>query len=221
MRSHASHLLAVAIVLFASASFTAQGNELPTSGDPDIDRVRSEVRTAPTTAENYRDRSLLMFLWLAALQQQGADTHPFFENDKQYYQRENAVLGRQGEARKEALREMGKTITAGFAKLEKIQSKLKTDGMIFQPFEGDPATATKGGDMNADWPQFQGNIHNTGHTTAPGPRAGKLAWKSPVGLGWYARPVVEDGRVYVASPGMRNTGSVKGVSKRSLKGVSP
>ena len=53
-----------------------------TSGDADIDRVREVVRNAPTTAENYRERSLLMFLWLAALQQQGADTHPFFDIDK-------------------------------------------------------------------------------------------------------------------------------------------
>ncbi|MDG1243029.1 MAG: hypothetical protein P8P52_10790, partial [Opitutae bacterium] len=182
-----------------------RGSEAPSSGDADIDRARQEIRSAPTTADNYRDRSLLMYLWLAALQQQGADTHPFFGNDNQYYQHENAVLNQKGAARDQALREMAKTVDAGFAKLEKIQSKLKTDGMIFQPFEGDPSTVPAGGDMDANWPMFQGNIHNTGHSTAPGPRTGRIAWKSPVGLGWYACPVVEEGRVYVASPGMRNT----------------
>jgi outer membrane protein assembly factor BamB len=190
--------------MFAALAMAAGASE-GTSHDADIDRARQEVRQSPTTADNYRERSLSMFLWLAALQQQGADTHPFFDIDKKYYQLENALLIRQGAARDEALREMGKALIEGFTKLEEIQRKLETDGMIYQPFEGDPATAPKGGDMDADWPMFQGNIHNTGHTTAPGPRTGKLAWKSPVGLGWYARPAVEDGRVYVASPGMRNT----------------
>jgi outer membrane protein assembly factor BamB len=176
-----------------------------TSGDTDIDRVREVVRTTPTTAENYRERSLLMFLWLAALQQQGANTHPFFDIDRKYYQLENAVLGQQGAAREESMRQMGQTIDEGFARLEEIQLKLKQDGMIHKPFTADPATAPTGGDMEADWPMFQGNKHNTGHSTAPGPKTGELAWKFPVGLGWYARPAVEDGRVYVASPGMHTT----------------
>jgi outer membrane protein assembly factor BamB len=176
-----------------------------TSGSPDIDRARQEVRSSPTTAGNYREHSLSMFLWLAALQQQGADTHPFFGIDTRYYRFENAMLHHRGAARDEALRGMGETLSEGFARLEEIQRKLATDGMIYQPFEGDPATAPKGGDMDADWPMFQRNIHNTGHTTAPGPKTGKPAWKSPVGLGCYARPAVEHGRVYVASPGMRIT----------------
>lgn len=67
-----------------------------TSHDADIDHVRAEIKIAPTTAETYRERSLLMFLWLAALQQQGADTHPFFDIDKKYYQLEDAVLNKQG-----------------------------------------------------------------------------------------------------------------------------
>ncbi len=191
-------------LLFAILAMPAHA-EPTTSHDPDVDRARQEMRATPTTAKTYRERSLLMFLWLASLQQQGADTHPFFNIDKQYYQLESAVLNRQGAARDEALREMGKTIDAGFAKLEEIQLKLGRDGMIYKPFTADSATAPAGGDMEADWPMFQGNKHNTGHTTAPGPKTGELAWKFPVGLGWYARPVVEDGRVYVASPGMHTT----------------
>jgi len=71
----------------------------PTSHDADIDRVRMAIKTVPTTAETYRKRSVLMFLWLASLQQQGADTHPFFDIDKKYYRLENAVLSQQGTAR--------------------------------------------------------------------------------------------------------------------------
>lgn len=196
-------LLAILLPVVLLGSLT--GEEFQFSGSPDIDAARRDIATIPTTTDTYRERSLLMFLWLSTLQQQGADTHPFFDADTRYYRSENAVLGRQGAAREKALREMGKAIDAGFAVLEEIQRKLNADGPIFQPFTADPASAPTGGDMEADWPQFQGNIHNTGHTTAPGPKTGKLAWKNPVGLGWYARPVVEDGRVYVASPGMRTT----------------
>ncbi|MGA0853433.1 MAG: PQQ-binding-like beta-propeller repeat protein [Luteolibacter sp.] len=195
----------ILVFLFLFKTSAIHAAEVPTSHDPDIDAVRKEVRNSPTTADNYRKRSLLMFLWLSALQQQGADTHTFFDADKLYYQSENAVLGSQGEAREDALRQMARAIDAGFAVLEEIQRKLDADGPIYQPFTADPTTAPLGGDLEADWPQFQCNIHNTGHTTAPGPKTGRLAWKSPVGLGWYARPVVENGRVYVASPGMKNT----------------
>jgi len=100
---------------------------------------------------------------------------------------------------------MGLTIDEGFAKLEEIQGKLKQDGMIYKAFTADPATAPIVGDIEANWPMFQGTKHNTGYTTAPGPKTGELAWKFPVGLGWYARPSVEGNRVYVASPGMHTT----------------
>ena len=140
-----AHLI-IALILLSGTSFILAADEAPTSHDPDIDRVRKELRTTPTTGETYRERSLLMFLWLSALQQQGADTHPFFEIDKRYYQLEGAVLNRQGPARNEALREMGKTIDAGFAKLEEVQHTLKKDGMIFQLFDGDPSTVPAGGD---------------------------------------------------------------------------
>ncbi|MCU0748519.1 MAG: PQQ-like beta-propeller repeat protein, partial [Akkermansiaceae bacterium] len=198
------HMVVRLALLMGSLAMPAGAIE-PTSHDADIDRAREEVGKTPTTAENYRDRSLLMFLWLAALQQQGADTYPFFDIDRKYYQFENVILGQQGAASEEALRGMSRTIDEGFAKLEEIQTKLLKDGTIFKPFTADPATAPTGGDMDADWPMFQGNKHNTGHTTAPGPKTGRLAWKFPVGLGWYARPTVEGDRVYVASPGMHTT----------------
>ncbi|MFC2116923.1 PQQ-binding-like beta-propeller repeat protein, partial [Bacteroidota bacterium] len=67
-------------------------------------------------------------------------------------------------------------------------------------------TEVTGGDMSAEWPLFQADIHNTGATTAPGPSYGREKWKFPLGLGWYARPVIEGNRVYVTSPGMRVTG---------------
>jgi len=93
----------------------------------------------------------------------------------------------------------------GYKVMEEIFRTLKEDGPIYEPFMGDSAGFPENGDMQADWPMFQGNKHNTGYTNAPGPKRGELAWTFPVGLGWYARPAVEGNRVYVASPGMFTT----------------
>jgi len=172
------------------------------SGSADIDRVRKEVKVFPTTPENYQERSLLMFVWLGSLQQQCADTHPFFDIDKAYYTLEKRIVHSRGAAQSKAVQEMCAVVDKGFRTLEKIFQTLKEKGPIFKPFTGDLTGFPEGGDMDADWPMFQCNKHNTGFTKAPGPKTGELAWKFPVGLGWYARPAVEGTRVYVASPGM-------------------
>ena len=179
--------------------------ELRSSGSPDIDRARVEIKTSPTTEENYRERSLLLFIWLGCLQQQGANTHPFFDSDQAYYALEGKVNRAKGPAKEKAIQEMGAMLTKGYQDMEAIFQSLEEKGPIYKPFVGNPDGFPKGGDMGADWPMFQGNKHNTGYTKAPGPKTGELAWKFPVGLGWYARPAVEGDRVYVASPGMHAT----------------
>ncbi|MGB0372143.1 MAG: PQQ-binding-like beta-propeller repeat protein [Opitutales bacterium] len=189
-------------LLMASLTLRA---EFISSGSADIDRIRAEVKESPTSAENFRERSLLLFMWLGALQQQGADTHPFFDVDKAYYGLEWRIVRGKGKVKEDALKQIGPIIDEGFEVMESIQHKLVTEGPFMEPFTADPKDFPKGGDMDADWPMFQGNKHNTGYTKAPGPKEGKLAWKFPVGLGWYARPVVQDGVVYVASPGMNTT----------------
>lgn len=175
------------------------------SGSDDIDRMRAEVKESPTTADNYRKRALLLIAWLGSIQQQSANTHPFFDIDKAYYQLQEKVIHGRGLAKEKATRSICKVVDDGYKVMEKIFRTLKEDGPIYKPFTGDPAGFPKGGDMEADWPMFQGNKHNTGYTKAPGPKTGELAWKFPVGLGWYARPAIEGNRVYVASPGMHTT----------------
>jgi len=51
------------------------GAEFYSSGSPDIDRMRAEVKESPTTADNVQKRALLLFVWLGSVQQQCADTH--------------------------------------------------------------------------------------------------------------------------------------------------
>ncbi|MBK1876478.1 PQQ-binding-like beta-propeller repeat protein [Pelagicoccus mobilis] len=189
----------------AAVSATAFGSTFYTSGSNDIDAVRKAVQEEATTAENYRYRSLILYVWLGSVQQQSADTRPFFDVDTAYYRWEPRTLRGPDTEREKAIQEICKVIDEGFQVMEGIYTELKTEGPFYEPFKGSKKGFPKGGDMEADWPMFQGNKHNTGYTDAPGPKTGELAWKFPVGLGWYARPTVEGERVYLASPGMHTT----------------
>ncbi len=194
------------LILAMVLSFNiSQGATFHTSGSEDIDAVRKAVQESPTTADSYRYRSLMLFTWLGSIQQQSADTNPFFDIDKAYYQLEGRIVSGPEKGRNQAIQDICKVIDDGFVEMEKIYRTLKEEGPIFKPFKGSKKDFPKGGDMEIEWPMFQGNKHNTGYTPAPGPKTGELAWKFPVGLGWYARPTVEGDRVYVASPGMHTT----------------
>lgn len=212
-------LISFMILLFAGAmALSAQEHK---SGDPGIDKVRNAVKTEKTNEANYRERVKILYMWMGALQQQGANTFPFFDLDRRYRQLETKINNtppfvqwitehdrqqagvppQKNEEYQEAVEQVCRTIDAGFAKMELIQQEFSKSGPIFTPFEA--TTKVTGGDMSAEWPMFQANKHNNGATTAPGPSFGREKWKFPVGLGWYARPVIEGDRVYVTSPGMR------------------
>ncbi len=193
------------------------------SGDPEIDQVRVEVEKQKTTEANYGDRTKILYMWLGALQQQGANTLPFFDLDLKYRKletkiartppfvqwktkhenQESQVDFQKSSEYTEAVMQICQTIDDCFKQMEKIQMELTDRGPMSTPFEGE--TEVTGGDLSAEWPMFQANKHNNGATAAPGPSYGREKWKFPVGLGWYARPVIEDDKVYVTSPGMRVT----------------
>jgi outer membrane protein assembly factor BamB len=191
------------------------------SGDAEIDKVRAEVKLQKTTDETHFERTKILYVWLGALQQQGARTFPFFDLDLKFRKLEtkiNRLMGRdlssynptptndykENSEYQEAMTEFCRTIDESYELMNQIQKELTEDGPMFIAFEAD--TEISGGDLSADWPMFQADIHNTGATTAPGPSYGREKWKFPVGLGWYARPVIEGDKVYVTSPGMRVTG---------------
>jgi outer membrane protein assembly factor BamB len=193
-------------------------------GDAEIDRVRAEVKKQKTTQANYKERTKILYMWLGALQQQGANTYPFFDLDLRYRTLETKIANtpafspwstkhdkpepevnrKKSSEYQEAMVQICQTIDEGFEQMEQIQKELKENGPMFTPFKGE--TEVTGGDMSAEWPMFQANKHNNGATTAPGPSYGREKWRFPVGLGWYARPVIEKDKVYVTSPGMRVTG---------------
>lgn len=193
------------------------------SGDPEIDQVRLEVKAQKTNEANLSERTKLLYMWMSALQQQGANTLPFFDLDSRYRTLETKMANtpafgawntmhnkhdtgnetQRSKAYLETIAQICETIDAGYEVMEQIQKDLKEKGPMFTAFIA--KTRVTGGDMSAEWPMFQANKHNTGATTAPGPSYGREKWKFPVGLGWYARPVIEGDKVYVTSPGMRVT----------------
>jgi len=214
-------ILLLLLILVTSCSLSAQEYK---SGDAEIDKVRREVEKQKTTEATLFERTKLLYSWLGALQQQGADTRPFFDLDLQYRTLETTIANtppfsawvtrhekpesiynhKESREYQEAMTQICQTIDASYELLGQIQKELAVNGPMFTAFEG--KTEVTGGDMSAEWPMFQANKHNTGATKAPGPSYGREKWKFPVGLGWYARPVIEGDKVYVTSPGMRVTG---------------
>ena len=183
----------------------AQQSEFHSSGSADIDAVRQDVKASPTHEGNYRRRALLLYMWLSALQQQGAETRLYANMDNRFHPLDRRIVQAADDERALLLPGLTALIDEGYRIVETIQSRLIEQGPIATPSEGDASDFPNGGDMEAEWPMFQRDIHNTGYTEAPGPRHGRVAWKFPVGLGWYARPAVEDGKVYISSPGMATT----------------
>ena len=155
--------------------------------------------------ENYQQRMLHLSLWLNIAQQRGADTHSLFDSDNAYYKTEQKLVNAKGNKREELLKQICKAVDDNYRDMETVFCKLNEEGPIFTPFKGDGSNFPEGGNMDAEWPMFQNDIHNSGFTDAPGPKHGELAWKFPVGVGWYARPSVEGDRVYIGSPGMQTT----------------
>jgi hypothetical protein len=48
---------------------SALSQEFVSSGDKEIDAIRKSIKTDPTTGENFRERSVMMYMWLGAMQQ--------------------------------------------------------------------------------------------------------------------------------------------------------
>ena len=194
------YIVLVTMLIVFQTSIIAQTYS---SGDKDIDSVRKEVSSVKTNERNFRERVSILYTWMGALQQQGANTVSFFDIDTKYYKLESQVNRLKGDALDNAMKSICENIDEGFKEMEKIQTNLSENGAMFKPFQA--TTKVIGGDYEANWPMFQANEHNNGATSAPGPSYGKESWKFPVGLGWYSRPLIDGDKVYVSSPGMRIT----------------
>jgi len=172
-------------MLLSAPSLAAQSaNQRVSSGNEDIDRMRAVVLQSPTAEANSRERLAMLYSWFKLLMHQGMDMRSF-----------EPVRSRMGQGQP-ASAELPRQIDEGFAVLEKIQN----EGNPRENIPGEPTPQPKR--VPTDWPLFQANSAETGYTADPGPRQGKVAWRFPIGHNWYARPSVESGRVYIASPGV-------------------
>jgi len=159
------------------------GQSLPT-GIPDIDRIRTEISSKPTDISNLRERHSMLYAWFRFLMAQGVDLSAFEDVRSRI---------REGEPTVEVFR----AIDEGYALLERIHA----NPIFIREKHGRPELA-RGARAPTDWPMYNGGPSQTGYSPDPGPATGEIAWRFPIGHSWYARPAVENGRVYTASPGM-------------------
>jgi len=155
-------------------------------GIADIDRIRSEAPIEPTDASNALSRKAALIRWWRLLWHQGYDM-----NVKGYDATWDRLLNRKG-AGPAAL----KAVDEAYAAMEDIMA----NGTIIAEVAGTseeskPITKT-------NWPVYHGTDGSqAGYSPDVGPSKGKIAWRVAKGNFWYAKPVIENGRVYVASPG--------------------
>lgn len=166
------------------------------SGDQSIDRIRQEVLEEGTDGANYLERLAALTTWLHLLQRQGVDVSAYIPICDRL-----AASAANGDQTG-----LYAAVDDGFAVLGGLQAGA-TDARSPDVRSGEAGAGHRlpgdSSELLCDWPVYGGNVYHTGSIDEPGPREGRLAWRFPVGLAWYARPAVENRRVYAPSPGMR------------------
>ena len=173
---------AAVITLLCSTVVHAEDSFVPT-GIVEIDQMRRDFLINPTTPENAARRQTLIFSWVRHLVHRGVDMTGFHDAC--------ANLSRWGPIDPSRYGAM----TDAFLALDKIQSNPSFIREV-RGAQGRPSPT------RTDWPVFGGNTEQSGLSPDSGPRTGVIAWKCSVGMSCYASAAVEDGRVYVASPGV-------------------
>ena len=163
------------------------------SGDDEIDAARRAAAERPTDEGTYADRLVLLSAWIYLLQRCGVELSGCIE----------ALDGLQTAADRGDAPAAFAALDGLYARLEGLQptaAQLPREPAARPAREvetpAEPAPARH-------WGVYGGNVHHTASTAEAGPSQGQIAWRFPLGLAWYARPAVDGGRVYAASPGMR------------------
>ncbi len=168
----------------AADASDARGSDALTeraTGMVDIDAVREQVRTVPTDQQNLRSRRTVLHRWWRFVWHQGYDmgTHDAVWDTINNGGDDPTAL---------------EAVDSGFAALEAIVASNQRIPEV-RGSVASPSTAT-------DWPVYHGiDGSQAGYSPDTGPSEGKIAWRLAKGNYWHARPVAEDGRIYVASPG--------------------
>jgi outer membrane protein assembly factor BamB len=153
-------------------------------GIADIDQIRAGVLIMPTDPANVQSRRAALYRWWRLLWHQGYDM-----NAKGRAATWETLLSGRDATALEAVDE-------AYAAMEDLMA----NGTIIPEVAGTPGSS--GPVTSTDWPVYHGIDGNqTGYSPDAGPSKGRIAWRIAKGNFWYATPVIEDGRVYTASPG--------------------
>lgn len=199
--------LVIFTLLFLVTVVCAQELSSVSSGDEELDRIRIDVQQQQTTRENFKLRALKMKLWVVTLQQQGARLDAYLPVDaalrKDIWW--NTIDRNEGNPQPfsdEQMSRLCRAVDRGYAILDSIQTDLAHNPTPLIKTSA-RAAVNAAHQPEIPWTHYKGNEGLTGYTGAKGPALGEQAWKFPVGLSWESRPVIENGRVYLSSPGMR------------------
>jgi len=167
----------------APARAANRGDEI-SCGIADIDQIRVKVASKPTDHSNILSHRAALYRWWRLLWHQGYDM-----NTKGYDALWERLLSNTNEAALTAVDE-------AYAAMEDIMA----NGTMIPEVAGTPVASAPV--TRTDWPGYHGTDGNqTGYSPDAGPSTGKIAWQVAKGNFWYASPVIENGRIYAASPG--------------------
>ena len=169
------------LLVIASFSFLNAQNFIP-SGLSDIDQIRKEVVLNPTNQDTYKSRKSAFYRWWRLYWRQGYDL-------KRLDSISNELLDVVSE----------KQFSALDAAYGQFEDYVKT-GKKIQEIKG---SRIKGKSSKTNWPFFFGtDKEQIGHSPDVGPSKGKISWKFPKGYHYDAQPIIDDGKVYLSSPGI-------------------
>lgn len=183
-QTHVSKIVLVACLVLSCIhlSLHAQEQAGNSCGISDIDQIRQDVKSSSTTKDNYRSRRAALSRWWRLLWHQGYDMSSLSKVAEfiSFY--------------KSDAPQAPKNLDAGYAILEKIQAYPKRI----------PEVIGKQGKKGAetDWPMYLSTDgRQTGYSPDPGPSTGEIVWRFPKHNHWSARPVMQDGKIYLSAPG--------------------
>ena len=154
------------------------------TGIEEIDAARQSVQSTPTTNQNAEYRQSVLFSWFRYMINRGINLKDL--HDVGY------TLAHWGVVEPENYHLLDEAY--------RLMNDLMENPVYITGIRGEAVPAVKD---PKDWAFFGGSPLQSGLTTDPGPTTGEIAWKFPVGHSYYAPASVEDGRVYITSPGMR------------------
>ncbi|VGO13950.1 Serine/threonine-protein kinase AfsK [Pontiella desulfatans] len=155
------------------------------TGVEEIDAARLSVKSAPTNDQNAQHRQSVLFSWFRHMINRGVDLQSMDEL--------GFTLAHWGVVKPKNYH----LLDEAYALMENLQG----NPVYIEEIRGPGAAPDK--DVT-DWPFFGGSPQQAGLSKDTGPMTGEVAWKFPTGHSYYAPAAVENGRVYITSPGIRS-----------------